>query len=186
MHDSSSAPVTPVNISRQIFRLLFLAWLSIASWSEVLGAIYVMPREFVQYAEAHGCMQIEEFFDKTGAMNPPYVYGFLKGDAEGSGAFWCKKKIADDKPYVLLIFLRRPNVSSLTCPRQIEWWNSPGGLTVHREKVLTLDSFKKISDAHQPGSKHQRLEQNVIMSSYDGVSVMFYCHNGEWYYRMTH
>jgi hypothetical protein len=173
-------------MSHQIFRVLFLVWLSVASWSETLGATYVMPKEFVQYAEAHGCMEIEDFFDKPGAINPPYTYGYLKGDIEDSGVFWCKKKTADDKPYVLMIFLRRPNVSSPTCPQQIEWWNSPGGLTLRREKALTLDSFKKISDVHQSGPKHQRLEQNVIESSYDGVSVMFYCHNGEWYYRMTH
>jgi len=173
-------------VSCQIHRLVFLAWLCVAPWSIALGEIYVMPREFVQYAEAHGCMQIDEFFDKSGAINPPYAYGYLQGDEEDSGVLWCKKKVANDKPYLLLIFLRHPSSPSLTCPQQIEWWNSPGGISLRKERVLTLDSFKKISDVHQSGPQNQHLEHNAIVSSYDGATVVFYCHKGDWYYQMSH
>ncbi len=175
-----------LKVSCRILRSVFLASLCVSPWSTALGEIYVMPREFVQYAATHGCIQIDEFFDKSGAINPPYLYGYLQGDREDSGVLWCKKKVADDKPYLLLIFLRESSGLSLTCPKQIEWWNPPGGLSLHKERVLTLNSFKKISDMHHSGPKNQRLEHNVIVSSYDGVSVVFYCHKGDWYYRMSH
>jgi hypothetical protein len=165
---------------------MLLAWPGWGSFGEASGESYVMPKEFVQYAEAHDCLQLSDFFDKPGAVNPPYAYGYLEGSEEDSGIFWCKKKIADEKPYLLLIFLRHTHVSWSTCPHYVEWWNSPGGLTVQREKTLTLDLFKKVTDLHQTGPKKQRLEHNAIMSSYDGVSVIFYCHKGEWFFRMSH
>jgi hypothetical protein len=175
-----------MNAIRPIFMALLLAWLGWGSFSEASGEGYVMPREFVQYAEAHGCLQLSDFFDRSGPVNPPYVYGYLKGSEEDSGVFWCKKKIADDKPHLLMIFARHKEISSSTCPQHIEWWNPPGGLSIHQDKSLTLGSFMKVTDPHQSGPKNQRLEHNAIMSSYDGVSVVFYCHRGEWYFGMSH
>lgn len=175
-----------MNVIRPIFMTMFLAWLGWGSVSEAFGENHVMPREFVQYAEAHGCLQLSDFFDRPGSVNPPYVYGYLEGNEEDSGVFWCKKKIADDKPYLLMIFVRHTRASWSNCPQHIEWWNPPGGLSIHQEKSLTLGSFTKVADLHQSGPKKQRLEHNAIMSSYDGVSVVFYCHKGEWFFRMLH
>lgn len=175
-----------MNVVRQISIIMLVSWLGGASFSNALGENYVMPSELVRYAEEHGCVQISDFFDRPGSVNPPYVYGYFKGSEEDSGAFWCKKKIADEKPYLLVVFVRGTHVSWSTCPQYVEWWNPPGGLSIHREKSLTLDSFKKVTDPYQSGPQKQHLEHNAIMSSYDGVSVVFYCHKGEWFIRMSH
>ena len=175
-----------MTVTRYILITIFLALRSWGLADGASGESYVMPKELVQFAEGHGCLQLSEFFDRPGALNPPYVYGYLGGSEEDSAVFWCKKKIADGKPYLLMIYQQRTHSSSSACSQHIEWWNPPGGLSIHQDKSMTLESFIKISDPRQSGPSKQRLEHNAIISSYDGVSVVFYCHNGEWFFRMSH
>lgn len=150
----------------EIMNIFLYLWIpaSFLVCSAVYAENYVMPKDLVQYAERNDCVQLGEFFDRSGVMNPPYVYGYLKGSAEDSGAFWCKKTKADNKPYLLLIFTRDSNKAQLTCSHQFEWWNPPGGVSVHRETSLGLSSFTKLSDPHQTGPRNQRLGHNVITS----------------------
>ena len=168
--------------------VILYSWIatSLIVSSAVYAEHYVMPKDLVQYAENNDCVQLSEFFNRPGALNPPYVYGYLKGSEADSGALWCKKTKADNKPYLLLIYTNDSSKAQLTCSNQIEWWNPPGGLSIHRETSLGLSSFSKLSDPHQTGPRNQRLVHNVITSSYDGVSVLFYCHQGEWFYKMSH
>ena len=147
---------------------------------------YVMPKELVQHAEKNDCSQVNEFFNRPGMLNPPYVYGYLSGEEENSAVFWCQKRIADDKPHVLLVFMKGPPDSRSTCPQEIEWWNQPGGLSLYLEKSANLGMFKYLRDPQRSGPSNVRLTHKGIMSSYDGVSTMFYCHKGEWFFRLTH
>jgi len=175
-----------MNVILRLGIAMVLVWHSWEGSIEASGEHYVMPRELVQYAESHGCLQVSNFFDKSGAIEPPYAYGYFEGEEEDSAVFWCKKKIADEKPYLLMVFVRDTPAAWSTCLQPIEWWNQPGGLSIHHEKSLTLGSFMKVANPHQHGPPKQRVEHSTIMSSYDGVSVVFYCHKGEWFFRMSH
>src|SRR4051794_7353741 len=62
----------------------------------------VMPRDLVDFARANGCAPIDNFFERPGMINPPYVYGWLPGDKEKSVVFWCEKASKDRKLYNLL------------------------------------------------------------------------------------
>jgi len=49
---------------------------------------YVIPRELVEHAREIGCAQIEDYYDISGMIGPPYVYGYIPGRLEDSAAFW--------------------------------------------------------------------------------------------------
>ncbi len=47
--------------------------LNVAAYAEVL----IMPKELVQVARNNGCSQVDDFYDRPGFLNPPYVHGYL-------------------------------------------------------------------------------------------------------------
>jgi hypothetical protein len=54
------------------------------------AADFVMPKDLVQFAEASGCVQVEDFFDRAGSIDPPYLYPDAKKD--NNAILWCKKR----------------------------------------------------------------------------------------------
>lgn len=147
---------------------------------------YVMPKELVQHAEKNDCSQVGDFFDRPGMVNPPYVYGYFGGEEENSAVFWCQKRARDNKPYVMLVFVKGEQDSWSTCPQKIEWWNPPGGLSLYLERSANLSMFKYIREPERSGPSNVRVSHKGIVNSYDGVSVIFYCHKGEWLFKLTH
>jgi hypothetical protein len=139
----------------------------------------VMPRELVDFAHAGGCVPIDDFYDRPGMVNPPYVYGWLAGDPENSAAFWCKKLEKSDKPYFLMI--KAMNAKDLAgCPAKIEWWNAPAGLSVETRKNLSLGELRYVAEPTRAGPVAVIPVAKVIVNYYDGLSDLFYCHKGQW------
>jgi hypothetical protein len=85
--------------------ILLLTLFARVSWADTL----VMPRELVDFAHANGCTPIDNFFERPGMVNPPYVYGWLSGDQEKSAVFWCKRAEKNDKPYILMFNVIQSN-----------------------------------------------------------------------------
>lgn len=94
-------------------------------------------------------------------LDPPYVYGVLAGDKEGSVAFWCKKLEKRDRPYMLVIKATDP-IALNDCPAKIDWWNYPGGLSIEMRSALALNCFHYVTDpksgarGHSPESQGNR------------------------------
>ena len=147
----------------------------------IVAADAVMPKDLVDFAQKSGCTQIEDFYDRTGMVNPPYVYGYLPGDAEKSAVLWCKKTSSTQKPYLLLV-KSDAQTQSISCSNSIEWWNYPGGLSIDRSLLLPLSDFHYVTDTRKSGPQGVKSNGNVIVSYYDGVSTFFYCYNGQWLY----
>ena len=141
----------------------------------------VMPEELVELARQKGCDQIEDFFKRPGLVNPPYVYGYLPGDERNSAAFWCRKKTGSSPSYSLLFMFRDTRHELARCPDRIEWENPPGGLSVYRDKRALHHGFVGVRDPIKKLRGKIRLRNNAILSEYDGVSELFYCHKGEWF-----
>ena len=144
----------------------------------------IMPQELISFAEENGCSQISEFYERDGMVNPPFVYGYLPARDDLSAAFWCKKLEKSEHPYILLFFIKDAAGALMKCPTRIEWKNYPGGLSVFRQKI-TLEGFVYINNPKRKAPRKLRMTQNAILSEYDGVSELFYCHQGEWLVRQS-
>lgn len=141
-----------------------------------------MPKELVTYANTQGCSQISDFFNRDAMVLPPYVYGYLPGDQEDSAIFWCKNVKQSDKPYWLMVFSRTNPSTENACPQKIEWWNYPGGLSIDNNIHVPLKLFSYVDDPKKKVSGVETTASNTVVSYYDGVSTLFYCHDHKWVY----
>lgn len=82
--------------------------------------------------------------------------------------------------------IKKRNAEVAGCSTRIEWRNYPGGLSIHKDRKTTLDDFVYLHDARKRGPKNIKLSANGILSEYDGVEDLFYCHKGEWLVRQRH
>ena len=167
-----------------------LCVLIVMAYESAYGQANIMPQELVEFAKSNKCTQVSDFFENApGARNPPYVYGYLPGDEENSAVFWCKNTGSASHPYSLM-FVRRDAEIELRkleeCPFRIEWDNPPRGLSVYKDRKTTLQGFVYLRDPKKKVPQNVQLSHNAIMSYYDGVSELFYCHNGEWLVRQSH
>lgn len=154
----------------------FIVAFSRASDAETL----IMPQDLVDLAHAKGCDQINTFYDRPGMVNPPFVYGWLTGDPENSAAFWCKKTKESERPYILML-KTRDSKELAGCPATIEWWNPPGGLSIETRPNLSLANLRYVSAPQKHGPMTVIPKARVIVSYYDGLSDIFYCHEGRWF-----
>jgi len=138
-----------------------------------------MPRELADYAHTRGCAPVDDFYERPGMLNPPYIYGFAAGEAEDSAALWCQKSEKSDKPYLLLLKVNKPQALG-GCPAQIEWWNHPRGLSVETRRSLKLSAFRFAAEPKRAGPTTTLSSAKVIVSEYDGVEEVFLCYQGAW------
>lgn len=139
----------------------------------------VMPRELVDFARSSGCGPIDNFYDRPGMVNPPYVYGWLVGDAENSAVFWCKKVEKSNKPYMLVVKSTKEKDLS-GCPAKIDWWNPPAGLSIETRRSMSLSEYHYVAEPKRAGPAVVIPVAKVIVNYYDGLSDVFYCHKGQW------
>jgi hypothetical protein len=144
-----------------------------------------MPRGLVDFARSQGCAPVDDFYERPGALNPPYVYGFAAGDPENSAALWCRKPQPSDKPYLLLLKVADDKLLD-GCPPRIEYWNYPKGLSVRTLTSLNLSEFVFALDPHHAGPKVTIPTSTVIVSAYDGLEDVFLCYRAAWLIRMRH
>jgi hypothetical protein len=156
--------------------VLVLGVFTPVSWPDTL----VMPRELVDFAHSNGCTPIDNFFERPGMVNPPFVYGWLPGDPADSAAFWCKKTEKSAKPYKLIFKVRDPKQMA-GCPTTIEWW-SARGLSIEIRTRLALSDFHSVVEPKRSGPKSVVADAKVLVDSYDGVSNVFYCYGGQWFW----
>src|SRR5436309_14754914 len=135
----------------------------------------VMPQELVQVASENKCSQISDFYEeRSGPVNPPYVYGYLPGDEEDSAVFWCFDEKALHDPYVLLFVYKRTDHELTKCPNKIQWNSPPGGLSVFRDRKTTLEGFVYLNNPKRKVPQNKTLSNNAIRSYYDGFEQIFY------------
>jgi hypothetical protein len=152
-------------------------------------AATVMPQELTEYAEQNNCREITDFFNARpdGPVNPPFVYGYLPGDEESSAVFWCLNTEKSKKPYSLLFMYRETDDAVVgKCPQRIEWHNPPRGLSIYKNRQVTLEGFVYLQNPKKPVPKNERLNHNAVRSYRDGVEELFYCLNGAWLVRQRH
>jgi len=137
----------------------------------------VMPRDLVEFATKAGCAPIENFFERPGMVDPPFIYGWAEGDRQNSAAFWCQKPNA--RSYELMFKVRDSKLLA-GCARAIEWQNPPAGLSIEIRPSLDLSTFRDAADTKLPKSSAQVSNAKVIVNYYDGLRDVFYCHEGRW------
>jgi len=145
--------------------------------------VKLLPDELLDVAEKCDCEQIDNFFDRPGMVEPPYVYGFLAGDKENSAVFWCKKK-KEKRKYLLVLVSRRTFREPWKFELITETRNFPGGLSIVSNLSIPLHEFRYVNDVKTRGPKGVMTSDAVISSYYDGLMTLFYNHNGEWLLRM--
>lgn len=167
--------------------IFLLAVFTPASWSDTL----VMPRELVDSAHANGCTPIDNFFERPGMVNPPYVYGWLPGGDVDSAVFWCKKVEKSVKPYNLVFTVRDRSSFAMKlvdpkqlqgCPAVIEW-DLPRGLSIKTRPNLDLHDLHFVNTPQRSGPTTVVPNARVIESYYDGVRELFYCYREEWLFK---
>ncbi len=148
----------------------------------------IMPEELITYAAKNGCEQVSNFFKRAGRVNPPYVYDYDYRPASPpyNAALWCQVRQGDKRKFFLLLMIRNKNHEWAQCPTKIEWRNYPRGLSIYRDRSTTLDYFFYLADPKKKGPRNTKLTGNGILSEYDGVEALFYCHQGEWLIRQRH
>lgn len=139
----------------------------------------VMPRELVDVAHANSCEPINDFFERPGMVDPPYVLGWLPGNKEDSAVFWCKKKDGGEKPYKLMFMPADPKQLG-GCPAIIESRNRPRGLSIETRSRLALNTFRYLAKPQRTGPATVVPKAKVLVNTYDGVGEDYYCHKGQW------
>lgn len=145
-----------------------------------------LPKELLEIAKKKGCEEVSGFYNRPGMIKPPYVYGYLPCGEENSAAFWCEKKEKAGKRFYLMIMRKANKCEELKCPDMIEWHNFPKGLSIYKDTNTTLEYFYYVNDPTRHPPKTETLKHNAILSEYDGVEELFYCHEGKWVVRIRH
>ena len=147
----------------------------------------VMPLELVEFATRSGCAQVDDFFDRVGMVNPPYVYGYLPGPKDKSAVFWCQTTEGGERQYYLMSMSKEhSDHESARCPPRIKWKNPPGGLDIYSNQRESLAEFVFLDNPRERAPRGARLNQNAIRSEYDGASEILYCYKGRWLIRWRH
>ena len=144
----------------------------------------IMPRELVDFAHANGCTPNDDFYNRPGMVNPPFVYGLVSGNQEDSAVFWCRKLEKSDRPYNLMFKARDPKQLA-GCPAVIEWWNPPRGLSIETRRTLALSDFRYVASPKQAGPAIAVSSAKLVLSSYDGITDAFYCYKEQWLVKST-
>jgi hypothetical protein len=163
-----------------------------------LAAAQTLPEELSKAAAKHGCIADSSFFQRPGMVLPPYVYGVFPGDEETSAAFWCE--IPGGRLKHRLVFVTRaPRSVDLDaaarvpgkCPETLDWWNPPGGLAIYgggqrgQGVRVSLRDFQSVVSPRRELGLTDSTAYAPLRDYYDGVETLFYCHNGQWLYRMA-
>jgi hypothetical protein len=147
----------------------------------------VLPEDLRRAARELACVEPADFYDRPGLFEPPYVLGYLSGDAEASAVFWCINKVGP--PRYSLVVWRNPAerpASSLSCPSTVRWDNPPGGLSILKDVHLPLSEFWYVGSPQHRGPQGLTSQGPIIRSAYDGAGAHFYCHEGEWLVQQFH
>lgn len=144
----------------------------------------LLPQELHEVALRKDCTQIDNFYNRPGMIEPPFVYGYMPGPKENSAVFWCESK--KKGKYYLVIVNNSKGTEASTCTDIVPWMNYPGGLSIYNDKNTLLDDFVYIDDPQKKPPEGIKLTNNGILSYYDGVEVIFYCHKGKWIVRQRH
>lgn len=146
----------------------------------------VLPNHLIEFGEWSNCSQVADYFERNeGPVDPPYAYGYTseKGvdsrDYYDSAVFWCKKTEQGKTKYFLTFQFKSSEHELAKCPFQIEFEDFPSGLSVFRDRSLTLKGFAYLKDSKNKFSSSAKLKHNAIKIG-SGVSALFYCHNGDW------
>jgi len=157
------------------------------SWPDTL----VMPRELVDFAHFSGCTPVNDFFERPGMINPPFLYGAVAGLPD-SAVFWCKKVEKSDRPYNLMFAVRGQSGLTLAdpkqlsgCPPVIEYWNGPAGLSIETRQNLELRYFRYVDMPKEaaPGIVLANA-RTIVSDNGDGLVSTFYCYRARWFVQM--
>lgn len=166
-------------------RILFCALSVLAVIPNAGADSLIMPKELVTIAGEKACTSLSDFYDRPGPIDPPFAYGYLPGDKGNSAVFWCKNPSVGDKPYRLVIVAKDSSHKN-SCPDHFNWWNPPKGLSIVSNTTLDLRDFRYLDNPKLAGPSQTHTKGNLIVSSYDGVSEYFYCHDGRWLFLVQH
>lgn len=151
--------------------------------SDATDNIKLLPNDLLKVASNHQCKQINDFYDRPGMLNPAYAYGYSSDILKESAVFWCEKIENSNKTYHLIVFHSKIHNELSKCPDDIPWQNFPGGLSIVKGNNATLDGFRYVLDPHKQVNERTNMKHNAILSEYDGVEELFYCHDGAWLVR---
>lgn len=136
----------------------------------------VLPRELASVAREQGCGPVVDFYSRPGMVQPPFVYGYERGEVESSAVFWCQRAASDS---IRLVVWRADSAAT-----SVAWWNFPGGLSLTEPRNWSLSEFREVEAPTVRGPAVTIRAQRAIQSYYDGVSEFFILHNGKWYVLM--
>ncbi len=72
------------------------------------------------------------------------------------------------------------------CTKELDWRNNPRGLSIFPPSGsssfsnMSLDMFRYLENPKKKGPQGVSLLHNGIVAEYDGVGVIFYCHDDKW------
>ncbi len=163
------------------FGLFAFAWVTGAVRAENL----VMPQELVEHVQAHGCRPVADFYTRPGVVGQPFVYGYVPGPQEESAAYWCERGSREHPAFRLMLMFKDDRHELARCPRHIEWGDRIGGLSIQDDDTITLDGFVPLDHRASRPPTGTHLRHSAIRSEYEGAGVVFYCHEGWWFVRMS-
>lgn len=167
-------------------KVLLISTMMLVLSCAAMGETLNMPRDLVEQANARGCEQVHDFFDRPGTIDPPYVYLHKDlGGFEEDFALWCADTSDDVVRYVLLVVTSSDHAFG-ACPERIAYWNYPGGLAIDTRHDVDLAQFTFVNEPERRGPSVTVGAIDVLVSSYDGVEFAFICHDGDWLYRARH
>jgi len=106
------------------------AWLPRAAWARH------WPRDLAKVAREQACGPVQGFFERSGMIDLPSVYGYLPGEKEERAAF-CGQEMGKPNFY-LVVFVNERNDTVGRCPTFIRWKNHPRGLSLSEQRNSRL------------------------------------------------
>src|SRR5712692_14261 len=116
----------------------------------------LLPETLRQAARDVGCSEVEDFYNRPGRIDPPYVFGYLRHEkdpyGEHSAVFWCARPAQSEK-YLLVVWVDRDvlPIDVQKCPGTVRWQNYPGGISIVRGERMPLSEFWYREDPKKAG-----------------------------------
>ena len=167
--------------------------------SATLQAQNVLPPVLERHAASIGCTAIADFYDAPGREGPPYVFSYLDGQAdptrENSAVYWCQPGANGEKSRLVIWYATELQGSPPCEP--LNWINPAKSLSLDRARrplssfsVVDPERLQVIRRGGNPGPAPTPPEGStsnpIIISTYDGVTEEFNCHEGRWLVRQLH
>lgn len=140
-----------------------------------------LPEALLQAAYNRDCKPIDNFYTYSDIQDPPYVYGFSKGDRYNSAAVLCQR---NDGRFNIIFLVKKsdePKYGNFKeCASIVEVSQIMGGLHLDYKKIPLSRFYYLGNKKHKRGPANVQTSSPIILNIAEGTGAGYYCYRGKW------